>query len=99
MAHTLHASGPDGTAGHLGTLPADPPALTLGETAPDAEFLAVLERELEAVRSTPRQLAWSCQSSSGSTGVALTVMLDVVMNCMVLDLLPGPLEATRCHSA
>ena len=42
-------SGAEDAAGGLGPLAADAPALTLGEPAPDAELLAVLEGELEAL--------------------------------------------------
>jgi hypothetical protein len=42
-------SGSDGAAALEGTLTADPAALPLRETAPDAELLTVGERVLEAV--------------------------------------------------
>ena len=45
----LPRSRTDDASGNLGPLTADPPALTLGQSAPDAELLAVLKRELEAV--------------------------------------------------
>lgn len=39
----------DSSTGRDGTLFADPPALTLRQAAPDAEFLALLNRELETL--------------------------------------------------